>query len=89
MQYIDEWLRGLSFYQLLFILGLALAVYMLPAIIGLWRHHPETTTIAIMCVIVGWTGIGWIAALAYSLFPIKRREQPLSEEEDIRRRFLP
>lgn len=47
------------------LIGLAclLGLYMLPTIIAAARKHPKTGGVAILNILVGWTFIGWIAAL--------------------------
>jgi len=52
---------------------LALAVvlltggYLLPTGIALWRGHGEITKILLVNFLVGWTIIGWVVALVWSL----------------------
>ena len=42
----------------------ALWAYMLPAWIAGWRHRPNAGAVFVIDVFLGWTGIGWIIALA-------------------------
>jgi hypothetical protein len=62
--YIDisrSWLDGLT--GLLFI---NIPVYMLPTIIAGYRSHRNTAAVTVLNVLLGWTGLGWVAALAWS-----------------------
>jgi len=39
---------------------------MLPTSIAGYRAHQNTGAVAILNVLLGWTGLGWVAALAWS-----------------------
>ncbi len=54
------------------LLGL-IAIHFLPTIIALVRHHPKTVAIVLINVFLGWTLIGWVVALVWSL-----RSQPVT-----------
>jgi hypothetical protein len=41
--------------------------YLLPFSVALWRNHPETMKIFLLNALLGWTLIGWIVALIWSL----------------------
>lgn len=43
------------------------AMYWLPTIIALVRRSPSAPGIAVFNFFLGWTGIGWIAALVWAL----------------------
>ena len=47
-----------------------LALYFLPAIIAIARHHPNTLGIALLDLFLGWTLLGWLGALIWSLVQI-------------------
>ena len=53
---------------LLFLIGLALAIaiYFAPIIVANARNHRNFTSIAIVNVFLGWTAVGWVAALAWA-----------------------
>jgi ABC-type transport system involved in cytochrome c biogenesis permease component len=51
----------------LFALPLLLAIGFLPTFIALARHHHNSLAIFALNLLLGWTGIGWIAALIWSL----------------------
>ncbi len=51
------------------ILGAMLLAYAAPGWIAISRRHPHAAAICIMDLLFGWTVIGWIAALVWSLRP--------------------
>jgi RsiW-degrading membrane proteinase PrsW (M82 family) len=50
----------------LFILAIFLAFYFLPTIIASQRGHNSTGAIFLLNFLLGWTFMGWIAALIWS-----------------------
>ena len=55
------------------ILLMSLAVYFAPCFIALFRDHEQKGPIIIICLFTGWTGIGWLVALAWSFSSQRRR----------------
>ena len=55
------------------ILALAVAVYFLPSIIALKRDHRNAMVILCLNIFLGWTFLGWIASLVWSLTNDTRR----------------
>lgn len=51
----------------LFIIGLAIFAYLLPSFVALQRKHVNTTAICVLNILVGWSFIGWVAALVWAL----------------------
>lgn len=52
----------------LLIIGAAIALYFLPAVIASFvRNHPNAGPIAAINIFLGWTLLGWVVALAWSL----------------------
>lgn len=51
----------------LFIIGLGIFVYLFPAFVALQRKHVNTTAICVLNILVGWSFIGWVAALVWAL----------------------
>ena len=43
------------------------ALYFLPTIIACVRSSRSTTGIVLLNIFLGWTGIGWVVALIWSL----------------------
>ena len=46
--------------------GIAMSIYFLPGIIAGFRNHHNTAAILVLNFFLGWTGIGWIAAIVWS-----------------------
>lgn len=46
---------------------LLLAAYFLPSVIAIARNHHNGAAITVVNLLLGWTLIGWVAALAWSL----------------------
>ena len=44
-----------------------LALYLLPTLIAVIRRAPDTATVAILNILLGWTLIGWILCLVLAL----------------------
>ena len=55
------------------ILLVSLVVYFVPCFIALVRDHDQKGPIIIICLVPGWTGIGWLVALAWSFSSQRRR----------------
>jgi len=65
---IITWLVGLSLVYLILI-GLA---YFIPAVIAFMRGHQSRWAILVLNIVFGWTFIGWIIALIWSLTGVTR-----------------
>jgi hypothetical protein len=46
---------------------LSAAMYLLPTLIGRLRRVPDLGSVAVINVLLGWTLLGWVAALALAL----------------------
>ena len=55
----DDAMAGLS------IFGVIL-VYLLPALVAGFREHRNASAITVLCILLGWSGVGWIVALVWS-----------------------
>ena len=53
------------------ILALALTLYMLPSVIAALRDHPSAGGIFVINLFLGWIGLGWVIALAWSLSSVR------------------
>lgn len=51
-------------------------LYFLPLFIGARRRVRHLAALAVVNVLTGWTGIGWVAALVMAVWP--DREAPVS-----------
>lgn len=52
---------------LFMMLAVSVAAYFLPTIIACCRNHTNTVSIMLINIFFGWTLIGWIAALIWSI----------------------
>ena len=50
---------------------LVLVVYFMPLIIAMSRNSPHSAPLMALNLFLGWTLIGWVAALCWALMPIK------------------
>jgi hypothetical protein len=51
---------------------LGLIIYMIPAIVAITRKVPNIGAVVMIDVFLGWTLVGWVAALAMSCLPRRR-----------------
>ncbi len=71
---MNEPVSDLTMTLLLIVIGaLVLILYFLPAIIASERIHPNSRAILALNLLLGWTFIGWVIALVWSLTAINRR----------------
>lgn len=47
--------------------AVVLLIYFAPALVANARHHKNTGAIAALNLLIGWTGLGWVLALVWSL----------------------
>jgi hypothetical protein len=62
------------------VLAVGLFFYFLPAFIAWQRNHHALLAIFILNLLLGWTFLGWVAALVWACMPIKQ-ERRLTELE--------
>jgi hypothetical protein len=55
-----------SLLMIVFLLGVAI-LYFVPIIVACVRHHPNTPAIVLLNLLAGWTFIGWVGSLVWSL----------------------
>jgi hypothetical protein len=65
-------LLGLGPAELL-VLCIILIFYFLPTMIAVFRRHPNALAIAVLNLLAGWTFVGYVVALVWSLIAIERR----------------
>jgi ribosomal protein L32 len=58
------------------ILVVGVVIYFLPVIIAISRGHHNTLAIVFLNLFVGWTGIGWLAALVWAGTAVERTRSP-------------
>jgi hypothetical protein len=46
---------------------IGLLAYVLPSAVAVWRHHPNAVAISALNLLLGWTVLGWVGALVWSL----------------------
>jgi hypothetical protein len=61
---------GFQYLRLLSIFSLLLLLYVLPTLISFGRGHPSRFAILVLNLTLGFTGLGWIACLVWSLLNI-------------------
>ena len=54
------------------LLVVAFVAYFLPTFIASKRNHPSGNGIGLLNIFLGWTGIGWLAALIWSVSAIQQ-----------------
>jgi Superinfection immunity protein len=52
---------------------IALSLYLLPSLIAALRGHLDAAAIFVLNLVLGWTGLGWLVALIWSLTGNTRR----------------
>ena len=50
-----------------------LAIYFLPALVAKKRRHPHVAAILVVNIFFGWTLLGWVGCLAWSLIQSQPR----------------
>lgn len=65
---------ALGLFILVCIAALVIAVYLLPTISAWYHRHPHLEAIAILNLLLGWTLLGWVAALVWSFVPVRARD---------------
>jgi T4 superinfection immunity protein len=58
--------QGIGAVGVVLILALAVVVYFLPSMIATHRTHPHRVGIFLLDLLMGWTVIGWVAALVWA-----------------------
>ena len=68
----------------LLVLGIvALALYFIPSIIAYSREHHNRLAILVLNTFLGWTFLGWVAALVWAATHVQR-DAPLTRSQLIR-----
>lgn len=66
--------------------ALVLVLWLLPVLIAQRRHHPQTASIAVITVLLGWSLIGWTIAMCWAVSsfeqPLKRKKKRYRREGD-------
>jgi hypothetical protein len=56
--------------------AIGVVVYLLPTIFAFYRKHPQIVPIAVINGFFGWTLLGWVLMLAWSLAAIRTEKHP-------------
>lgn len=64
----------------LFIIGIMIGLYILPCVIAHHREHHNATAITILNITLGWTALGWLAALIWASTMVIPPQRPLVSE---------
>lgn len=69
--------------EALITMAISLALYLLPTIIAAARHKRNVLAIGALNILLGWTMIGWVVALVWSLMHdrVDDQRQPMSREQ--------
>jgi small-conductance mechanosensitive channel len=60
---------GLGFLAMLAI-GVLIGTYFLPSVIAFSRGHQHSAPILLLNLFLGWTLVGWVAALVWAAMPV-------------------
>jgi hypothetical protein len=60
---------------------IAIIGYFLPAIVAWRRGHPQQNPIFIINLFFGWTLIGWVVCLAWSVSAVKKEERTMPQHD--------
>jgi len=58
-----------------------LAVYFAPGIVAAYYKHPSATGIAVLNFLLGWTVLGWVAALVWAFTGYSENPRPTIQPE--------
>jgi hypothetical protein len=61
-----------SIYLPILLFILAVALYFVPTLLAVYRYHPNWGSIFVLNIFLGWTGLGWVVALAMACSSVKR-----------------
>lgn len=62
-------------------LAIAFIVYFLPSFIASNRKHHNSAPIFLLNLVLGWSVIGWVAALLWSISAVRVSEKPIQSTE--------
>jgi len=57
--------------DLAFFIIVGAALYLFPTLIGFLRSHKQLGSLFMLNVLLGWSGLGWIAALIFAFWSFK------------------
>lgn len=65
---------GLFVVLILFLVLLGAVLYFLPSIVAFNRKHQNAGAILLLNIFLGWTFIGWVVSLVWSMTQVQQRE---------------
>ncbi len=74
----------LALAMVLLVAFISLAIYFIPVIIAYVRRHNNFMAICLLTIFTGWTFLGWLAALLWSLNSDVERDLDSDEENEDR-----
>jgi hypothetical protein len=69
--------KGWDFTLKVLMWSVVAAIYVAPGAVAIWRRHPARARIVAFNALLGWTGVGWAAALVWSTRRRRRRAAAL------------
>lgn len=66
------------------LIAFAVVIYFLPMFVAYSRDHPQSTAIVFLNMLLGWTLIGWVAALVWALTVTPKAAHAESDAELMR-----
>lgn len=82
-----EFIMGLIFSGLGIVA--VLAVYFVPSIIAFCREHPQFAGVFALNLLLGWTFLGWVAAIVWAVISHPQPVQGLNVQLECRDRASP
>ncbi len=70
----DVAVGGMGMVVLLMFVAGGLGIYAIPTIIAFSRGHQNAAAIVALNILLGWTFLGWVASLVWSLTEVKSRD---------------
>ena len=61
----------------LVLIAIAASVYLLPVLVGWGRRVPDIGSVAVINILLGWTLLGWVVALALALRSVSPGSPPI------------
>ena len=73
---ILAFIQNIGLKELLLFCCVFLPTYPVPTVIAVIRKHPKIVPIVLINFLAGWTCIGWVVALAWSLSKFEKQDAP-------------
>ena len=74
-------MNDVGFFPRLLLIAVAVAVYFIPNWVASARGHHNANAIFVTNLLLGWTVLGWIVALVWSLTAVNRKAQDVAPSE--------